>query len=183
MKVARNMFIGNSLDDGRVLIAGGGNSSGGAGSMAYDTAELYDPATGTFKLLESKMSVPASTIILSSSLMEPFWCGGSRGPRFKNVNTKVDRFDPVTETFTFVGETHAPVGCNACASVLRDGRIILSGSYDDSVSPAVVSNAADIYDPTTNSFTKITGPAMARLIILSVAAARWNGHVPIGLEW
>ena len=183
MKVARNMFMAILLDDGRVLIAGGGNSSGGAGSMAYDTAELYDPATGTFKLLESKMSVPRQyhniVKLLDGTVLV---VGGSRGPGLKNVNTKVDRFDPVTETFTFVGETHAPVGCNACASVLRDGRVILSGSYDDSVSPAVVSNAADIYDPTTNSFTKITGPAHGQTDILSVRLLDGTVMSPIGLN-
>ena len=35
MNVPRNMFMAILLDDGRVLIAGGGDSSGGAGSMAY----------------------------------------------------------------------------------------------------------------------------------------------------
>ena len=153
------------------------------GPWLIDTAEIYDPATGTFKLLESKMSVPRQyhniVKLLDGTVLV---VGGSRGPGLKNVNTKVDRFDPVTETFTFVGETHAPVGCNACASVLRDGRVILSGSYDDSVSPAVVSNDADIYDPETNSFTKITGPAHGQTDILSVRLLDGTVMSPIGLN-
>jgi len=183
LKVPRNMFMAILLDDGRVLITGGGNNAGGAGSMAYDTAEIYDPAAGTFKLLESKMSVPRQyhniVKLLDGTVLV---VGGSRGPGLKNANTKVDRFDPLTETFTFVGETHAPIGCNACASVLRDGRVILSGSYDDSVSPATVSNAADIYDPTTNSFTKITGPAHGQTDILSVRLLDGTVMSPIGLN-
>jgi len=183
MNVPRNMFMAILLDDGRVLIAGGGDNSGGAGSMAYDTAEIYDPATGTFKLLESKMSVPRQyhniVKLLDGTVLV---VGGSRGPGLKNGNTKVDRFDPVTETFTFVGETNAPVGCNACASVLRDGRVVLSGSYDDSISPASVSNDADIYDPETNSFTKITGPAHGQTDILSVRLLDGKVMSPIGLN-
>ena len=183
MKVPRNMFMAILLDDGRVLIAGGGNNAGGAGSMAYDTAELYDPATGTFKLLKSKMSVPRQyhniVKLLDGTVLV---VGGSRGPGLKNTNTKVDRFDPITETFTFAGETHAPMGCNACASVLRDGRVILAGSFDDSSSPATVSNAADIYDPKTNSFTKITGPAHGQTDILSVRLLDGTVMSPIGLN-
>ena len=183
MNVARNMFFAVLLDDGRVLIAGGGDSSGGAGSMAFDTAEIYDPATGTFKLLESKMSVPRQyhniVKLLDGTVLV---VGGSRGPGLKNGNTKVDRFDPVTETFTYVGDTHAHIGCNACASVLRDGRVILSGSYDDTVSPAVTSNDADIYDPDTNSFTKITGPAHGQTDILSVRLLDGKVMSPIGLN-
>ena len=183
MNVARNMFFAVLLDDGRVLIAGGGDNSGGAGSMAFDTAEIYDPATGTFKLLESRMSVPRQyhniVKLLDGTVL---LVGGSRGPGLKNGNTKVDRFDPATETFTYVGDTHAPVGCNACASVLRDGRVILSGSYDDTVSPAVTGNDADIYDPDTNSFTKITGPAHGQTDILSVRLLDGNVMSPIGLN-
>jgi len=183
MNVARNMFFAVLLDDGRVLIAGGGDNSGSAGSMAFDTAEIYDPATGTFKLLESKMSVPRQyhniVKLLDGTVL---LVGGSRGPGLKNGNTKVDRFDPVTETFTYVGDTHAQIGCNACASVLGDGRVILSGSYDDTVSPAVTSNDADIYDPDTNSFTKITGPAHGQTDILSVRLLDGNVMSPIGLN-
>ena len=164
MNVPRNMFMAILLDDGRVLIAGGGNNAGGARSMAYDTAELYDPATGTFKLLKSKMSVPRQyhniVKLLDGTVLV---VGGSRGPGLEGANTKVDRFDPVTETFTFVGETHAPIGCNACAAVLRDGRVILAGSYDDTTIPATSSNAADIYDPKTNSFIRTPGPTHAQI--------------------
>jgi len=183
MNVARNMFFAVLLDDGRVLIAGGGDSSGGAGSMAFDTAEIYDPATGTFKLLESKMSVPRQyhnmVKLLDGTVLV---VGGSQGPGLKNGNTKVDRFDPATETFTYVGDTHARIGCNACASVLRDGRVILSGSYDASVSPAVTGNDADIYNPDTNSFTKITGPAHGQTDILSVRLLDGKVMSPIGLN-
>jgi hypothetical protein len=174
MNVARNMFFAVLLDDGRVLIAGGGD---------FDTAEMYDPVTGTFKLLESKMSVPRQyhniVKLLDGTVLV---VGGSRGPGLKNGNTEVDRFDPVTETFTYVGDTHAHIGCNACASVLRDGRVILSGSYDDSISPASVSNDADLYDPETNSFTKITGPAHGQTDILSVRLLDGKVMSPIGLN-
>jgi chitodextrinase len=177
------MFLSILLDDGRVLITGGGNSSGGAGSVAFDTAEIYDPDNGTFKLLESKMSVARQyhniVKLLDGTVLV---VGGSQGPGLKNGNSKVDRFDPVTETFTFIGETNAPIGCNACASVLRDGRVVLAGSYDDSIPPGIVTNAADIYDPKTNTFTKITGPAHGQTDIYSVRLLDGNVMSPIGLN-
>jgi PKD repeat protein len=183
MHVARNMFMAVLLDDGRVLITGGGDSSGGGGSMAFDTAELYDPVTGTFKLLESKMSAARQyhnmVKLLDGTVLV---VGGSQGPGLLNNNTKADRFDPETETFTYVGDTHAPIGCNACAAVLRDGRVLLSGSYDSSVSPSVVGNDADLFDPETNTFTKITGPAHGQTDILSVRLLDGTVMSPIGMN-
>ncbi len=58
------------LDDGRVLIAGGtpgtmvGNRNG-PGMAEYDHAEIYDPGSGTFSLVNSPMSQPriAPTVV------------------------------------------------------------------------------------------------------------------------
>jgi hypothetical protein len=45
---ARSMQTATVLPDGRVLVAGGSYVAGQPGSVTVPTAEIYDPATGTF---------------------------------------------------------------------------------------------------------------------------------------
>ena len=53
MGTARSYFYTGALSSGKVLVAGGGNQS----TIAFATAELYDPTTGTFTVT-GPMSTP-----------------------------------------------------------------------------------------------------------------------------
>lgn len=153
MNVARRSHSAVRLDDGRVLITGGGSSVSTGATMALDSAEIYDPATGTFKLLSSKMSVPRQyhkAIKLQDGRV--LIAGGSQGPGLTNSVKRADIFDPATETFTEIGEMHAFRGTPA-AALLRDGKVVFAGSFN--ADPFILGNDSELYDPATNTFIPI----------------------------
>ena len=53
----REMQAASLLRDGRVLVAGGAHLAGEPGSVTVPTAEIYDPASGTFSIV-GDMAVP-----------------------------------------------------------------------------------------------------------------------------
>lgn len=65
MQVSRDFHISQTLDDGRVLLAGGVNSV----FATLNSAEIYNPGTKTFTLTSNSMSAPrngsASSLIIT----------------------------------------------------------------------------------------------------------------------
>jgi hypothetical protein len=156
MQVARRDPGVVLLDDGRVFIAGGGPDVSISTTPGLDSAEIYDPEQGTFRLLNAKMSAPRifhSMLKLSDGRV--LIAGGSQGPGFNNALKTVEIFDPQTETFTQIGEMHVSRLVPG-AELLRDGRVIFSGSFSNE--PYRIGNEAELYDPATNSFTIIENP-------------------------
>ena len=178
MSIGRRNHAAVLLNDGRVLITGGGIGIPTGSTMALDTAELYDPATGKFKLLTSKLSVPRQFHdVVSMPDGTVLLIGGTPGPGLLNGNKSVDRFDPATEAFTQVGDMHAP-RIYSVATLLRDGRVILSGSWDGKA----IGKDAEIYDPTTNSFTEITGSPHAQTDQQGVRLLDGSVMCPVGIN-
>jgi hypothetical protein len=152
MVVPRRSHKAVLLDDGRVLVVGGGDSVSTAATMPLDTAEIYDPDLGTFRLLDSTMTVPRqylSTVKLPDGKV--LIIGGALGPGLSNITTSVDMFDPATEIFTEIGQMIYP-RITQVATLLRDGRVLLAFSWDG----IDVANNSEIYDPATNTFTPIS---------------------------
>ena len=58
MQVARRDPGVVLLDDGKVFIAGGGPDVSISTTLGLDSAEIYNPEQGTFRLLSAKMSAP-----------------------------------------------------------------------------------------------------------------------------
>src|SRR5947209_3830885 len=141
MTTARSGHTATLLTNGKVLIAGGNSQPPfSAGSLA--TAELYDPATGTFAPTGS-MTTPRAGH--TASLLpdgKVLIAGGG------NYLNSAEVYDPDTGKFAPVGNTIHDHRC-AQANLLANGKVLLSGA--SVLSDDHVPNA-ELFDPTSASF-------------------------------
>ncbi len=118
MSVERRGHTATLLSDGRVLIAGGENSSGVLGQ-----AEIYDPAAASFSAAGNLNTarVDHSATLLSDGRV--LFAGGrdSAGA----INT-TEIFDPVTGVFTS-GPNMSVARAGHSATLFADGRILIAG--------------------------------------------------------
>jgi hypothetical protein len=145
MNVRRYTAAAARLNDGTVLIAGGSLNG-----VPYNTAELYEPASGRFTPTGSNLSAPrdtaAATLLADGRVLI---AGGWSGTA--NLKT-ADIYDPATRTFaTFSMTTARNV---PTATVLLNGTVLIAGGFSDG-SPT--GHSAEIFDPTTNTFTPTAG--------------------------
>lgn len=177
MTEPRGYHTATLLADGRVLIAGGiavtygfttnteadrrpGVTGAGPRSNAYgppgtDTAELYDPKTGTFTATGS-MTIArdgASAVRLADGRV--LVCGGDVNVGSLSQDTipptpdhaTAEIYNPATGKFSAAG---APGTSNLRNSsvLLRDGRVLIAGVPD----PVNSSSSFSIYDPATGTY-------------------------------
>jgi Galactose oxidase, central domain len=168
MGTERAAHTATLLQNGKVLIAGGFN-----GTEVLATAELFDPATGTFtptgSMTSSRFSHTATLLANGKVLVT----GGSpnlgdlashdsrRAALFAKRDvlvtagsdnsddlTTAELFDPDTGTFTATGAMSQPRSEHT-ATLLADGKVLLAGG--------TASNTAELYDPLTGSFSATGG--------------------------
>jgi hypothetical protein len=137
------------LPNGRVLIAGGETDP--ASYPASGTAELYDPATGTFSptgvMLQAQWDNSATLLPNGKVLIT----GGTTGSTSCcPIAAFPELYDPSTGSFTAAGayatlgavaETNGLVAVSATA--LRDGRVLVASEP-----------AAELYDPVMDVFSR-----------------------------
>jgi large repetitive protein len=151
MATARSGASATLLRDGRVLVAGGSDSS----NDALPSAELYDPRSGTFSetgtMSGARMDHTATLLADGNVLL----AGGVYEGETSDLAPSAEVFDPVTGTFTPTGDmTMTRLG--ASATLLRDGRVLIAGGSNLDESGAIESRygtTAELYDPTTELFT------------------------------
>ena len=157
---ARGLHTATLLPDGHVLITGGGPASW-AGAGAYlATAELYDPSAGMFSPTGS-MSTPredhTATLLRDGRVLV---VGGNDVGSHTTASAEI--YDPKTGTFTPTGSMKTARGFHT-ATLLADGRVLVTGgdaaAWDDS-GPFLAS--AEIYDPSTGTFTTTGSMATGR---------------------
>jgi hypothetical protein len=152
------------LANGKVLVTGGFN-----GTDVLATAELFDPATGTFTPTGAMTTARFSHTATLLANGEVLVTGGS--PNLSDLSTHDSRtatlrakgrvlatgasdntddlataelFDPATGTFTATG-TMSEGRSEHTATLLADGKVLLAGGAAD--------NVAELYDPATGAFT------------------------------
>ncbi len=138
------------LADGRVLIAGGQDASGGESA----SAELYDPATGTFSptgpMVYPHIS-PTATLLADGRVLV---AGGSGIGDVLERGYSAELYDPQTGRFSLTGSMKVR-RYDQAATLLPDGRVLLvGGSVYDLGSKAIAT--AELYDPKTGKFS-LTG--------------------------
>ncbi|MFN7971749.1 MAG: putative Ig domain-containing protein [Acidobacteriota bacterium] len=130
MSMPRRYHTATLLDDGRVLVTGGGPNA---------TCELFDPGTDTFSPTGS-MAIPrqlhTATLLANGTVL---LAGG-------NASTLAEIYDPVSGTCAPTGPL-IEARYDAAATRLPNGRVLVSGG---GVTTAIAS--AELYDPLSQVF-------------------------------
>jgi hypothetical protein len=150
------------LADGTVLIVGG-QALSGPGAAALSSAELYDPRTGTFKAT-GDLTMPrfghTATLLPDGKVLI---AGGATGEFLAySLLASAELYDPATKTFTPTGDMTMGRSFHA-ATLLLSGRVLIVGHYvggynaGGAIDPTPIS--AELYDPSTGTFTRASNMA------------------------
>jgi hypothetical protein len=166
MTAVRGGGAATLLRDGRVLFSGGYNCGAAGEDGIWASAELFDPATGTFSPTGS-MAAPrsqhTSTLLDDGRVLITGGLSGSSPPTGGAITlagyrtVEVDSFlataeiyDPTTGTFGKTGSMSGPHRGHT-ATLLADGRVLVIGNGGET---SAAGTAADVYDPATGTFSR-----------------------------
>lgn len=169
MAVARGFgATATVLQDGRVLVTGGGANVG-------TTAELFDPTTGRFSptglmtvargALASATRLPDGRVLVVGGLIPNALDLDARPA----ATATAEIYDPMTGTFTAVGSMASPRYWHA-ARLLTDGTVLIAsgGSELTAEGAPVLTADAEIFDPASGTFRPTGSLHRARLMPASV---------------
>ena len=121
------------LANGKVLAIGSSDPR----NVAFNTAELFDAASGTWSLTSAPQSGGITTLLPNGKVL------AVRG-------TFAELYDPTTERWESTGRLNA---VNAdTATLLQNGKVLVTGLPDNSTNPA----GSELYDPATGTWS-VTG--------------------------
>lgn len=144
------------LIDGRVLVAGGG-------SEALDSAELYDPATGTWSPTAAMHDARTYAVAVRLTDGRVLVAGGDDGT---NNLASAEIFDPRTGAWTVTGDMNVARN-QAFGALLADGRVLVAGAGTDQglkTSAEIFDPAKGTWTPTGSLITGRAGPLAATLL-------------------
>ncbi len=158
MATAREFHTATLLSDGRVLIAGGQNLTADmCGAPILASAELYDPATGTFSPTGPMASAREShteTLLTDGRVLI---AGGVKGGLWTDLLASAELYDPSIGTFKPTGSMTTARELHT-ATLLSDGRVLIAGGW----SGASYLASAELYDPATGTFSPTGSMTTAR---------------------
>jgi Bacterial Ig-like domain (group 2)/Kelch motif/Galactose oxidase, central domain len=159
MTANRGDHTATLLANGKVLIAGGADQDPTGAGLA--SAELYDPSTGTFT---QTGSMAVGRFLYTATLLQNgkvLIVGGALTSTSDPVAT-AEVYDPATGIFTMTHEM-ATTREQHTATLLADGRVlIVGGTTSTGTSDLQPTATAEVYDPSTGSFSVTGSMAEAR---------------------
>ncbi len=143
------------LPSGKVLVAGGWQIDN-AGNYDYlASAELYDPATGTWTAtgdLAGPRTFHTATLLSDGRVLVAG--GKTRGADgYGQSIATAELYDPATGIWTPTGDMTGPHAEHK-AALLPGGRVLVAGGWGDGLDGRELSTArAELYDPATGIWT------------------------------
>ena len=146
-----------ALDDGRVLLGGGGVDNGLGASVPSSSLRVYDPQTQAFEDLAANLtyaSITATGTKLSDGRV--LFCGGVGAA--DAVLSGASIFDPSTGLTSAAASMPGPRAQHT-ATLLADGRVFVTGGVQAFNSADLLAAIGDIlassaiYDPVSNSWS------------------------------
>jgi WD40 repeat protein len=157
---ARQKHTATLLSDGKVLIVGG--IAGAGGSTTLTTAEIYDPATGSFGLTFASpvaaRSEHSATLLQNGKVL--IVSGRDQG----NYVSTAEIYDPSTGQFTLTPSAPLAARATHTATLLSSGKVLIAGGFH-----AGALTSAELYDPAAGTFTAtgtLTTPRAAQTATL-----------------
>jgi YVTN family beta-propeller protein len=152
MNLGRTGHSATVLANGTVLIAGGSN-----GQQLTATAEIYDPATGVFTMTAPMPAVHLEHTATRLSDGRVLIAGGY-GPA--GYTSRAELYNPALGTFTSAG-TMTSIRYAHTATALDNGTVLIAGGNSGAV-PAALTASAELFDPTTDTFSLTGSMIVAR---------------------
>jgi N-acetylneuraminic acid mutarotase len=150
MATARFIHTATLLGNGKVLVTGGRNNSGGSVSD-LSSAEIYDPESNTWSSAGSIAAVRAghtATLLTNGKVL----VGGN------DVSAELELYDPASNTWSAVASM--PISHRA-ATLLSNGKVLFAGGDTGGTIPITLSTA-ELYDPVANSWASASSMGSAR---------------------
>jgi hypothetical protein len=160
------------LQDGNVLITGGGADTDGAGS-SITNAEIFDAVTLKFRAtgaMHYARIAHTATLLADGRVL----IAGGRGSQ---VNASTEIYDPKSGTFRETGPM-TTARYKHTAGLLPDGRVLIAGGSDERDWHGTLSSA-EIYDPQRGTFTSTAPLHDARFKLPDEAVRLRSGQLLI----
>ncbi|MFH0944401.1 MAG: kelch repeat-containing protein [Planctomycetota bacterium] len=172
---ARAFATNTELDDGTVLIAGGGTGSI-TSATGLSSVELYRPnleAFASMPAMNSARALHKATKLLDGRVLIT---GGVDAGSVPLASAEV--YDPVTGTSTFTANMQIARAAHT-STLLPDGRVLITGGSSDLSTDTSFATSAErsteIFNPGTMSFA--SGPNMSEPKTFHDATVLSNGNV------
>ena len=149
---ARAHHSATLLPDGTVLVVGGGTRGGGKFQLA--SAELYDPASGSWTATGSMIEAVdgrSATLLTNGKVLV---AGGGHG--FDSLVATAELYNPATGTWSATGSM-AGARSDHTATLLSDGNVLVVGGFGEDAS-----GTAELYDPASGTWSATGSMAEAR---------------------
>jgi len=162
LNAARFGHTATLLPDGRVLVVGGyANCVDGVGCQSLNSAELYDPAIGTWSVtgnLNTARAGHTATLLPDGRvLIVGGNCGSGAGCPALN---SAELYEPASGAWITTGNLNkARVGHTA--TLLQNGKVLVAGGFID-FNLGNLANGAELYDPITGTWSNTVIPNTGR---------------------
>ncbi len=168
MTMARESHTATLLKNGNVLITGGHKDRRSAITI-YSSAEIYNPANGTFSStgnLTVKRHKHDAILLADGRVLI---IGGADERDGRGAYTSAEIYNPATGVFTATGTMNtARYKLQGTSVLLNDGKVLIAGG----------ANRAEVFDPATNTFSYASG-SLGTTRLFAAATRLQNGQVLI----